>query len=171
MKHTRMSLLAVMLLVALAVAACAPGGGGDTSAADMDAGMDGGVSVTAPGTFPIVEEKVSLRVLMVQHPLVEDFETNEFTKWYEEKTNVHIDWELVPSSGATEKLNLVLASGDLPDVIMDFTVSPAQQTIYGTQGLFLPLNDLIEEYGVETKKMFDASPNVNHLCLLCAGCT
>ncbi|MEM7035154.1 MAG: ABC transporter substrate-binding protein, partial [Chloroflexota bacterium] len=29
--------------------------------------------------------------------------------------------------------------------------------------LFLPLNDLIEEYGVETKKMFDASPNVRDL--------
>ena len=31
------------------------------------------------------------------NPLVENFETNDFTKWYEEKTNVHIEWEVVPS--------------------------------------------------------------------------
>lgn len=113
---------------------------------------------TPPGSFPIVKKKETLKVLVAGNTLVEDFNTNEFTKWYEEKTNVHIEWEVGPTKNGQEKLNLVLASGDYPDIIMNFGVSPAQQMIYGEQGVFLRLNDLIEKYGVETKKLFEKYP-------------
>ncbi len=76
------------------------------------------------------------------------------------KTGVHINWEIVPAEGAKEKLNLMLTSGDLPDVIMDFTLTPSQLMIYGQKGVFLNLNDLIDNYGVETKKMFEEFPAV-----------
>ncbi|KRG15491.1 hypothetical protein ACA30_06215 [Virgibacillus soli] len=116
--------------------------------------------VTAAGTFPIVEEEVTLDVMIPSNSLVKDFDKNEFTKWYEEKTGVHINWEIVPAEGAKEKLNLMLTSGDLPDVIMDFTLTPSQLMIYGQKGVFLNLNDLIDNYGVETKKMFEEFPAV-----------
>ncbi len=41
--------------------------------------------VTAAGTFPIVEEEVTLDVMIPSNSLVKDFDKNEFTKWYEEK--------------------------------------------------------------------------------------
>lgn len=116
--------------------------------------------VTEAGTFPIVKEKVTLKVLVKGNSFVEDIKTNEFTKWMEEKTNVHVEWEVLPEQSAAEKLNLVLASGDYPDVIMDAPLSTAQLMIYGKQGVFLPLNDLIEKYGIETKKMFEELPIV-----------
>ncbi len=103
--------------------------------------------VNPAGVFPIVDEKITLSVLVPQHALVENFETNEFTKWFEEKTNISIKWEVVPSQGAQEAFTLRLASGDLPDIVMNFGVTPAVQMIYGQQGVFLPLNDLIDEYG------------------------
>lgn len=118
-------------------------------------------NLTAPGTFPIVRDKVTLKVLLLPAANVEDYKTNEFTKWLEEKTNVHIEWEIAPISGAAEKLNLVLASGDYPDVIMNFNIAPTQQLIYGQQGVFLPLNGLIEQYGVETKKMLQRYPDIH----------
>lgn len=118
------------------------------------------IALSEPGTYPLVQEKTTLKVMVRGNPLVENFETNDFTKWYEEKTNVHIEWEVVPEQSIQEKLNLVLASEDYPDVIMGLNISPAQQMIYGSQGAFLPLNDLIEKQGTNTKKMFQDNPEI-----------
>lgn len=111
--------------------------------------------VTAAGELPITKEKTTLKVLVKGSAFVEDFATNEYTKFLEEKTNIHIEWDVAPEKSAVEKLNLVLGSGDLPDVIMGFDVSPTQQLIYGSQGDFLDLTPYIAKYGVETKKMFE----------------
>lgn len=118
------------------------------------------IALSEPGTYPLVQEKTTLKVMVRGNPLVENFETNDFTKWYEEKTNVHIEWEVVPEQSIQEKLNLVLASEDYPDVIMGLNISPAQQMIYGSQGAFLPLNDLIEKQGTNTKKIFQDNPEI-----------
>ncbi|CAG7638183.1 ABC transporter substrate-binding protein [Paenibacillus allorhizosphaerae] len=126
--------------------------GGDKSSEASSA------KVTPAGQFPITNEKTTLKVLVKSPPFVENFATNELTKYLEEKTNVHIEWEVADEKAAAEKLNLVLGSGDYPDVIMGFGVSNTQQLIYGNQGVFLPLNKLIEQYGTETKKMFEAAP-------------
>lgn len=115
-------------------------------------------NVNPAGVFPIVKEKVTLKVLV--NAKDKDLANNGFTKWLEEKTNVHIDWDYAPSSGVAEKLNLVLASGDYPDIIMNMGVNNQQQMIYGAQGVFIPLNDYIEEYGVEMKKAFEQHPIV-----------
>lgn len=122
------------------------------------AGEDYEHIVTKAGEFPIVEEEVTLNVLVKSNSLVKDFETNEFTKWYEEKTGVKVNWEVIPEEGVQEKLNLILSSGDYPDVIMDMPVSTAQMRLYGDKGVFLSLNDLIDEYGIETKRMFEEMP-------------
>lgn len=117
--------------------------------------------VTPAGQMPITKEKTTIRVMVPDNSVVEDFATNEFTKYLEEETNIHIDWDVIPSSSAAEKLNLVLSSGEgLPDVIMGFGMSNSQQMIFGSQGVILPLNDLIEKYGLETKKMFEKLPVV-----------
>lgn len=110
------------------------------------------------GTFPVTQEKVTLRVFVNQRE-VEDFDTNLFTKWYEEQTNVHVEWIIAPSNEANEKLNLLLSSGDLPDIIL-LDLTPAQQRLYGEQGILIPINDLIEKNGVQTKKVFEAFPEI-----------
>ncbi|MGH2557797.1 MAG: ABC transporter substrate-binding protein, partial [Thermomicrobiales bacterium] len=119
---------------------------------------------TVDGTFPLTEDKVSFRVLIPSNPVIEDFETNAFTTWYEEKTNVHIEWEIVPEQEALASLNVRLASGDYPDLIMGFNLSsvqglpPSLQILYGAQGVFLPLNEYIDEHGVETTRLFEQMP-------------
>ncbi|GAB6930241.1 extracellular solute-binding protein [Paenibacillus sp. JCM 10914] len=118
-------------------------------------------AVSPAGQLPITDEKTTIRIMVPDNAVVEDFATNEFTKYLEEQTNIHIDWDVIPSSSAAEKLNLVLSSGDdLPDVIMGFGMSNSQQMIFGSQGIILPLNDLMEQYGFETKKMFEKLPIV-----------
>ncbi|WP_281888790.1 ABC transporter substrate-binding protein [Paenibacillus sp. YYML68] len=117
-------------------------------------------NLTAPGTYPIVKEKVTLKVLAALRPGVDDYRTNAFTKWLEEKTNVHLEWETVPESNMKEKLNLTLASGSYPDIFLNMGVTPAQLEIYGSQGVFLPLEDFIEKHAVNTKDIFSKQKNV-----------
>jgi len=108
---------------------------------------DGENAVSEPGSYPIVKDKITLRVMVPQIPQVVDFNTNEFTKWYEERTNIHIEWEMVPPGNIKEKLNLVLASGDYPDIFLGLGVDDVIEAQYGVgQQVFRPLDDLIEKH-------------------------
>ncbi|MFB9279435.1 extracellular solute-binding protein [Cohnella cellulosilytica] len=115
---------------------------------------------SAAGQFPLTEQKETITILAVQDPLITDLVDNEFTRYYENLTNVHIEWEVVQPNSKAERLNLALASGDYPDVLLNFGVSTSQQMVYGSQGTFLSLNDLIAKYGLETQKIFDTYPEV-----------
>ncbi len=70
---------------------------------------------------------------------------------------------------AQNKLNLMLASDDLPEVIIGCNIRLDQMQILAEQGVALPLNDYIEKYGVETKKMFETNPAIKALITLLDG--
>lgn len=116
------------------------------------------IEVSDPGEFPIVNETYTMSMFNVQPSTVEDFETNDFTLWLEEKTNVHIDWELAPSASLNEKRTLLLASGDYPAVFHQAGTTLDELVIYGGQGVFRPLQDLIAEHTVELNRIFDEHP-------------
>ncbi len=108
--------------------------------------------------LPLTEETQTLRILQVQNPAVENYETNTFTQWLEEQTNVHIEWQTVPLDEADAALTLRLASGDYPDILMDFNPDPSVIQLYGGLGIFMPLNDLIEQHGTMTKLHWETTP-------------
>lgn len=113
------------------------------------------------GKLPLVKDKISLKVFNIQRAEVIDFATNEYTKFLEEKTNVHIEWVLTPEKDAANKVNLILASNsDLPDVFLWPRINPDTIVNYGQQGVFIPLNKYIEKYGVEIKKMQEGYPDL-----------
>jgi putative aldouronate transport system substrate-binding protein len=114
--------------------------------------------VNPPGQFPVVNDKITLKVAIKGNSLIEDLNTNGYTKRLENKTNIHVDWTVLDEKNYQEQLNLLLASGSLPDVIMNLDVSPEQQMIYGEQGTFVSFTELIEKYGENTKKIFKDMP-------------
>jgi putative aldouronate transport system substrate-binding protein len=112
-------------------------------------------------TFPLTEETKTLRVMVPSSPFVQDFVTNEFTAWLEERTHVHIEWEVLPldtDGTATTALNVRLASGEYAEVLMDFDPEPSVLQLYGQQGVFQPLNDYIDQLGVYSKAAFEQYP-------------
>ena len=111
-------------------------------------------NLTSAGTFPIVKEKVTISAFAATRPAADDFENNEFTKWLEEQTNVHIDWYVANEQDTKQKLSLMMSGGDYPDILLQAGFSFAEQLLYGQQGIIISLNGLIEKYGIETKKMF-----------------
>ena len=123
------------------------------------AGQQGGgeatpeVKVNPAGTFPIVDQPITITVFAGQDVRVVDYNDNYQTQMMEEKTNINIEWLLVPDQQVDDKINLILASGtDLPDV---FARELGNDLVlkYGQEGIFIPVNDLIEKYGVNTKRI------------------
>lgn len=160
MKKMVTSVTILLLCAVLALTGCFGGGNQEmeTSANDGKSNADEMSNLTPPGTFPIVKEPMELTVLVKGESRIEDFQTNAFTKYYEELTNVKVKFEVAPEGSFQETLNLRLASGDLPDIIMNMGVSRVQEVIFGQQGVFLPLNDLIEKHGSFIKRMFKEKP-------------
>ena len=106
------------------------------------AGSKSTVEYTPVGTFPVVKSPLTIDIMVVQPPCVEDYNTNKFSQYMEEKTGIKVNFIMVPEQAATEKLALVLASGDYPDAFLGFEMSNELETVYGSQEeLFLPLNN------------------------------
>lgn len=119
--------------------------------------------VTEPGEFPIVKEPITLKVLAIDETYVGPLEEVDFFKWYEEKTGIHIEWQEIPREGYKEKLNLMLSTGNLPDVILGMKLSTSDVFSYGQDGTFLQLDDYIEKYGVEIKKVMEQNDLVEEM--------
>lgn len=113
-----------------------------------------------PGVFPIVDEPVTYNffaaVFASSGPLAE----NTMLKWYEEQTNVIINWEEVPESDQKTKLALSLASGVYPDAYFNCQITVAQQSIYGAQGVLIPLNDMIAAEGINITAAYETYPEI-----------
>ncbi|MFD3272081.1 ABC transporter substrate-binding protein [Paenibacillus dendritiformis] len=147
-------LLAMLLSISLLLAACSGGGGAKQGAEATDpADAAKAEELFSPvGEFPIAKEPMTLKMFAPQSASIENLETNEFTKFLEEKTNIQIKWDVVPEGALEEKKQLMMASGDYPEVILAGSFSKADQMKYGQQAVFIPLNDLIEKYAPNIKQ-------------------
>lgn len=75
-----------------------------------------------------------------------------------ELTNVTLEGTLPDTvQDFTETSSLVMASGNLPDIMQAFAKDFLE---YGSEGAFLPLNDLIDEHAPNLKKFLEENPDV-----------
>lgn len=145
-------------MVAASLAGCAGSGGETTAAQTAEAATQASEKETTAQaqtayTFPL-ETPVEMSMFAIMNgdsPLDE----NAVFKYVEEQTNVL--WEVNSALGAdlTEKKNLLLASGEYPDVFYKAGLTDAETEKYGKQGIFIPLNDLIREYAPNLTKLLD----------------
>ena len=136
-------LLSMVALFALAGCGAAQNGGTGTSAA-AEATTAAAAQTTAAAADGGVK---TLTCLVNPQKTVEDVTTNNFTKWLEEQTKVHLDFTVIAGTGddVTQKVNLMFNSGEkLPDITL-VGLTTDNQLLYGSQGILIPLNDLIEK--------------------------
>jgi len=108
--------------------------------------------------FPIVNEKVTFRLVAIQSVVGGPYNEMTMIKKHEELTNVHIEWEEVPADNYQERKSLILNSRDLPDGFFGSTLNDDDILRYGPQGILIPLEGLIEKYGVELKRVMEEDP-------------
>ena len=130
-----------------------------TSSGELVLTEDG---VTEKGVFPIVPEKITLTAVVVQYPYISDMKTNEFTQWLEEITNIHLDMTVVPEEGLKDKLNLMLSTGDYPDIIMTGAASNNRDVVkYGmSEKIYIPLNEYIDKYSENLVARWEEMPEI-----------
>ncbi|HET6486237.1 MAG TPA: hypothetical protein VFH83_07440 [Spirochaetia bacterium] len=117
-------------------------------------------AVSAPGELPLVKTPTTLTALIEPFGNITDITTNAYTKWMEQKTGVHLDFQVVPQTAdSSSKIALILSSGKLPDMIIGAAMpSGWQETYGGPKGVLLPLNDLIQQHGFYLKQVIQQDP-------------
>jgi len=105
----------------------------------------------------VEDERVSIHIFGSRSPVSpEDWNTKQLVQEWSEAVNVHFEWELV-TTGFQDAKSLRLASGDWPDVFM--TVTDDEIIRYGTEGVFIPLNDLKERYAPNLMSLYTQYPD------------
>ena len=105
-------------------------------------------------------EKTTLEVTAVIHSLTKDLEEMPMIQNSLEAANIEVNWNYV-RSGWDEKKNTILASGDVPDVFLGWGIN--DNDIASFSNLFVPLNDLIDEYCTNIQIMFAETPDLKAL--------
>ena len=135
------NVIVMMLLLGIVInfSLMAGGSGEDSSGT-------GGAVMNATG-LPIVNEKETYTMAASLAPNWGDPRDGIFWKEREEETNVAIDWITFGSSEASEKFNLMMSAGDYPDAFIGgLGGGDVDLVSYGAQGIYIPLEDLIQKY-------------------------
>ncbi len=171
-----LALLLTCMIASSALAACNSGSTGSSSgtessgAASSEAESSGEESgSTSAGltsdvvngetnqqTYPLTEETVTLTYWYPNAGSMAelaDFNDSYFFKWYEELTNVHIDF-IVPAAGSEgEAFQLLFASDSMPDMVYSY---PNQTTYSYRAGQDKAIED---GYFIDIAEYLDYAPN------------
>ncbi|MGG1517969.1 ABC transporter substrate-binding protein [Paenibacillus oryzisoli] len=157
MKSTKLT----AVLVATVMTAIVAAGCGDEAGSASESTTSAEAKGVAAAGYPIVQQPINLKIFAGKAPSAPaNWNDVEIWKEYAKKTNVNVDFQLTPVESLTEKRNLILAGGDLPDAFHTARFSSVDIANYGAQGLFIPLNKLIDQYAPNFKKLLDANPEV-----------
>lgn len=149
----------------------------------MTAGMVAGMAVTtSAATYPVVEgDPLEMTVFTMSMPNVEDLQTNDFTKYLEELTNIKMEFLTGGRDDWQQILTVMLNSNDYPDLILG--VDPGIPKYGVKEGIFIPLDEylteenvpnylkMMEEYGLDMTRETDghiyslAEINVCYHCM------
>lgn len=128
----------------------------DTAAAEEGETAAAGGEAQASGetiTFPLEEtmEFTSFSGMDQDYTL----DDNLAMKTAMENANINIIFNSVLSADLTEKRNLLLASGEYPDMFFKAEIPSTDLEKYGKQGIFIPLEDLIRQYAPNLTAVLD----------------
>ncbi len=164
----RILLIALAAMLILSTVACGAGTGSSTTAAPSSATT--AVDQTTAGTtvaeakdpFGKYEPMITINAARKSRPNIkfidgEDYTNNAVSKEYKDQLGIDVqyDW-IVDESQYEAKVNLSIASGDIPDA---FQVTNTQEQQLIDAGLILDLTDIFEQYASPMmKKIVQGNP-------------
>lgn len=113
-------------------------------------------------TYPIETDETLTYWVRLANALstsVTNFAETEFAKEYMKKTGINVEYKHPAQGTEAESLNLLLASGDLPDIIEYNWLSLNPDSMIEKKSI-LALNDYIENYSPNLKKWLDERPDI-----------
>lgn len=166
MKKWNCIALASVLMATAVCGACAPG--------QLETHSNAHV-VTDAGIYPVVKEEyrgITLDMMALNHASISaDWASNEFFKRMESLTGVKFNFEKVYDAATyTEKFPLAFVDvASMPDVFYKAQIPRDSEAKFGAQGLLIPLENLIENYAPNLKKIMEETPNVKRVITAADG--
>ena len=108
--------------------------------------------------YPLVKETVKKTIMIKKPGNIGDIEEMETLNYIAEKMNIEIEWIVVGADGWNERVNLMLATNDLPDIIMKGTIPNLSTAI--EDGQLIAIDDLMEAYSTGLKPLLEEYPDV-----------
>ena len=96
--------------------------------------------------FPLEETRTITANYNFPPFMNEDMNERLVFQLFEEQTGVHVDWKAVSLFAASEEMQLLIASGDYPDVFYQLATLYKDYSIAIDEEVCLDLKDVIEEY-------------------------
>jgi putative aldouronate transport system substrate-binding protein len=109
--------------------------------------------------FPIMKENISLKFVARKNPQHGEWKDMLVLQEYEKMTGMKIEYETYPVQNFSERKNLLFASNELPDAFINSHISADEQLKFGTTGMLIPLEGLIEKYAPNIKALFNQYPD------------
>lgn len=155
MKHNRMRKLqgaaALTLAAALTMTGC--DGSGSSSQQQSSGGSDEGETVTLSYWTPINSKSLAS---------VTSYSELLCYQELEKKTGIHLDFQHPAVGQEKEQFNLLMVSGELPDLIEYNWLNnyPGGFTKAAEDGIIQRLNEAIEQYAPNLQKFIDENPDI-----------
>lgn len=149
----KLGVLGLAIILILSVTACSSGNSKNASEPKEDSGK----SAEAVGPLTKYDPPITLTSTMAEtgkETLAQGdtFTNNVWTRGYEDELGIKVkyDW-IVPDTNYNDKMNVTLASGDLPDLLK---VSPVQFEQLYAAGMLEDLTDVYQKYASDLVKEF-----------------
>lgn len=110
--------------------------------------------------YPIVDEPITLQMMGKSSPVQPEWSGMGFFEVMKEKTNINFDFRTAGSDDYKQKKQLAFASLELPDLFYGGELTSDEEVKYGSQGILIPLEDLIDDYAPNFKKLMEKHPDL-----------
>jgi len=110
--------------------------------------------------YPIVDESVTLEIMGEKSPIQPEWGEMGFFEEMEELTNINFKYRTSTDEDFTQNKQLAFQTLDLPDLFYGANLTTSEVVDYGSQGLLIPLEDLIENYAPNLNKLLDEHPEL-----------
>ncbi|MFD1848624.1 extracellular solute-binding protein [Oceanobacillus bengalensis] len=145
--------LIVLLITAVVIAACS----NDEKNSQEDSEPSDNFNATG---YPVVDEPITLEIMGKRSPIQPEWQEMGFFQEMEELTNIQFEYRTSTSDDFTQNKQLAFASLDLPDLFYGADLTAGEEVDFGSQGLLIPLEDLIKEYAPNIQKLLDENPEL-----------
>lgn len=121
-------------------------------------------NINLDSIFPIVKNPVKAHIGFVPawSMVTSEYDEDKFweIRFLRDVTNMDLEFTMIDPSTANESLNLMLASGDIPDLVLGYPMTASEVVNYGvTQGLIRPVEDLLV-YMPTFSKILEETPSI-----------
>lgn len=157
-------IVSLALGVSLLLGALTGCGSATSEAASSDSTVSqpaqSGENVNKEG-FPIVNDEITFRVFGQRGPAQQPWDTMSMWNKYQEMTNIKLDFtDVLSAEGYDEKKSLMWASDDYDDVFVRAFLTNSEIVKYGTMGILVPLEDMLEEYAPNISQHIKENPAI-----------